>query len=35
VHELVVQLAKLNSNIMQSYHQQELEIITRWSTAII
>jgi hypothetical protein len=29
VHELVLQLAKLNSNIMQSYHQQELEIITR------
>ncbi|CAN6231562.1 unnamed protein product [Urochloa humidicola] len=30
VHDSVVQLAKLNSNIMQLHHQQELEIITRW-----
>ncbi|RLM79302.1 beta-sesquiphellandrene synthase-like [Panicum miliaceum] len=31
VHESVLQLAKLNSNIMQLHHQQELDIITsRW-----
>ncbi|RCV06299.1 hypothetical protein SETIT_1G151900v2 [Setaria italica] len=30
VHESVLQLAKLNSNIMQLHHQQELELITRW-----
>ena len=29
VHKSVLQLAKLNSNIMQLHHQQELEIITR------
>jgi hypothetical protein len=29
VHQSVLQLAKLNSNIMQLHHQQELEIITR------
>lgn len=29
VHESVQQLAKLNSNIMQLHHQQELGIITR------
>ncbi|KAG2658293.1 hypothetical protein PVAP13_1KG250100 [Panicum virgatum] len=31
VHDTVLQLAKLNSNIMQLHHQQELEIITRFS----
>ncbi|CAD6342706.1 unnamed protein product [Miscanthus lutarioriparius] len=30
VHEKVLQLAKLNSNIMQCHHQHELDIITRW-----
>nr|CAB3459921.1 unnamed protein product [Digitaria exilis] len=30
VHEKVLQLAKLNSNIMQLHHQQELNILTRW-----
>ncbi|PAN16825.1 hypothetical protein PAHAL_3G089300 [Panicum hallii] len=30
VHETVLQLAKLNSNIMQLHHQRDLEIITRW-----
>lgn len=30
VHETVLQLAKLNSNIMQLHHQHDLEIITRW-----
>ena len=35
VHDTVLQLAKLNSNIMQLRHQQELEIITRCSTAIV
>ncbi|KAG2650748.1 alpha-terpineol synthase, chloroplastic-like [Panicum virgatum] len=30
VHKSILQLAKLNSNIMQLHHQQELEIITRW-----
>ncbi|WVZ95807.1 LOW QUALITY PROTEIN: hypothetical protein U9M48_041523 [Paspalum notatum var. saurae] len=30
VHEKVLQLAKLNSNIMQFHHQHELSIITRW-----
>jgi len=29
VHEKVLQLAKLNSNIMQLHHQHELAIITR------
>lgn len=29
VHEKVLQLAKLNSNIMQLHHQQELNILTR------
>jgi len=29
VHKSILQLAKLNSNIMQLHHQQELEIITR------
>jgi len=32
VHEKVLQLAKLNSNIMQLHHQHELDIISRWST---
>ncbi|CAN6358245.1 unnamed protein product [Urochloa humidicola] len=30
VHETILQLAKLNSNIMQLHHQNELMIITRW-----
>ncbi|KXG21068.1 hypothetical protein SORBI_3009G009300 [Sorghum bicolor] len=30
VHEKVLQLAKLNSNIMQLHHQHELDIISRW-----
>nr|USM07608.1 alpha-terpineol synthase [Cymbopogon martinii] len=30
VHENVLQLAKLNSNIMQLHHQHELDIISRW-----
>ncbi|KAK2630838.1 hypothetical protein QOZ80_UnG0724250 [Eleusine coracana subsp. coracana] len=30
VDEAVIQLAKLNSNIMQLHYQRELEIITRW-----
>ncbi|XP_066368459.1 alpha-terpineol synthase, chloroplastic-like [Miscanthus floridulus] len=30
LHETVLQLAKLNSNIMQLHHRQELDIITRW-----
>ncbi|KAL6885621.1 hypothetical protein ACP4OV_010400 [Aristida adscensionis] len=30
MHERILQLAKLNFNIMQSHHQQELKIITRW-----
>ncbi|CAN6331118.1 unnamed protein product [Urochloa humidicola] len=30
LHEKVLQLAKLNSNIMQLHHQQELNILTRW-----
>ncbi|KAF8725627.1 hypothetical protein HU200_020168 [Digitaria exilis] len=30
VHETVLGLAKLNSNIMQLHHQHELTIITRW-----
>jgi len=29
VHEKVLQLAKLNSNIMQLHHQHELDIISR------
>jgi len=33
VHEKVLQLAKLNSNIMQLHHQHELDIITRWSNS--
>jgi len=34
VHDSVLQLAKLNANIKQLHHQQELEIVTRCSTAI-
>ncbi|XP_062200557.1 alpha-terpineol synthase, chloroplastic-like [Phragmites australis] len=30
VHESVLQLAKLNSNIMQLHHQKELRIVTSW-----
>ncbi|TKW24719.1 hypothetical protein SEVIR_3G068100v4 [Setaria viridis] len=30
VHETILQLAKLNSNIMQLHHQRELITITRW-----
>ncbi|WVZ95795.1 hypothetical protein U9M48_041515, partial [Paspalum notatum var. saurae] len=30
VNDRVLQLAKLNSNIMQLHHQHELSIITRW-----
>nr|QLR06791.1 terpene synthase clade-III-ancestor [synthetic construct] len=30
VNESVLELAKLNSNLMQLHHQQELKIITRW-----
>ncbi|CAL4910724.1 unnamed protein product [Urochloa decumbens] len=30
LHEKVLQLAKLNSNIMQLRHQKELNILTRW-----
>ncbi|CAN6340312.1 unnamed protein product [Urochloa humidicola] len=30
LHEKVLQLAKLNSNIMQLHHQKELNILTRW-----
>ncbi|KAF8731742.1 hypothetical protein HU200_015674 [Digitaria exilis] len=30
VHETVLELAKLNSNIMQLHHQDELTTITRW-----
>ncbi|KAL6619819.1 hypothetical protein ACP70R_034958 [Stipagrostis hirtigluma subsp. patula] len=30
VHEKVLRLAKLNSNIMQRHHQHELKVITRW-----
>ncbi|CAL4910726.1 unnamed protein product [Urochloa decumbens] len=30
IHETILQLAKLNSNIMQLHHQHELTIITRW-----
>jgi len=33
VHEKVLQLAKLNSNIMQLHHRQELDIITRSSNS--
>jgi hypothetical protein len=29
LHEKVLQLAKLNSNIMQLHHQQELSVLTR------
>ncbi|KAL6888556.1 hypothetical protein ACP4OV_009582 [Aristida adscensionis] len=29
-HETILELAKLNSNLMQLHHQQELKIITRW-----
>ncbi|CAD6334944.1 unnamed protein product [Miscanthus lutarioriparius] len=32
VHEKVLQLAKLNSNIMQLHHQHELAIITSWDS---
>ena len=35
VHEKVLQLAKLNSNIMQCHHQHELDIITRWSKTFL
>lgn len=30
VHETILELAKLNSNLMQLHHQRELKIITRW-----
>ncbi|XP_072148668.1 alpha-terpineol synthase, chloroplastic isoform X3 [Setaria viridis] len=30
LHDKVLQLAKLNSDIMQLHHQQELSILTRW-----
>ena len=33
LHETVLQLAKLNSNIMQLHHRQELDIITRSSNS--
>jgi hypothetical protein len=29
VHEMILELAKLNSNLMQLHHQRELKIITR------
>ncbi|KAJ1261198.1 hypothetical protein BS78_09G009600 [Paspalum vaginatum] len=29
-HDKVLELAKLNSNIMQLHHQQELSMLTRW-----
>ncbi|XP_021302854.1 zingiberene synthase-like isoform X2 [Sorghum bicolor] len=32
VHEKVLQLAKLNSNIMQLHHQHELDIISSWDS---
>uniref|UniRef100_A0A0D9YRW4 Uncharacterized protein n=1 Tax=Oryza glumipatula TaxID=40148 RepID=A0A0D9YRW4_9ORYZ len=30
VHDMIVQLAKLNFNLMQLQYQEELDIITRW-----
>ncbi|TVU30158.1 hypothetical protein EJB05_21767, partial [Eragrostis curvula] len=31
MHETVLELAKLNSNLMQLHHQQELKVITSWN----
>lgn len=31
LHEKVLQLAKLNSNVLQLHHQQELKILTRYT----
>uniref|UniRef100_K3YYB8 Uncharacterized protein n=1 Tax=Setaria italica TaxID=4555 RepID=K3YYB8_SETIT len=34
VHETILELAKLNSNLMQLHHQRELKIITSWDTKV-